>query len=49
MKVILYDNVFSSLNFGFTTQAASGKVGEESLSIFSNGSMACGHVYEVST
>ena len=39
MEVTLYDNVFSSLNFSFTTWAASGKVGEESLSIFSNRSV----------
>ena len=37
MEVTLHNDVFSSLNFGFTTWAASGKVGEESLSIFSNG------------
>ena len=49
MEVTLYDNVFLSLNFGFTTWAASGKVREESLSIFSNGGMACGHACEVST
>jgi len=43
MEVTLHDDVFSSLNFGFTTWAASGKVREESLSIFSNGGVR-GHL-----
>ena len=36
MNVTFHDDVFTSLNFGFTAWAASGEVWEESLSIFSN-------------
>jgi len=49
MEVAFHDDVFLSLNFSFTAQAADGKVGEESLSIFSNGGVACGHACEAST
>ena len=41
-----HDNVFTDLNFSFATRAASGKVGEESLSVFSNGGVAGGHAGE---
>jgi len=49
MQVAFHDNVFTGLNFSFTTWATSGEVGEESLSILSNGSMTSGHVSESST
>ena len=49
MEVILHDNMFSSLNIGFATWVASGKVGEESLSIFSNRGMVCGCTCEAGT
>jgi len=49
MPIILYDNVFSSLNFGFTTRAAGREVGEESLSVFSNGGVTSSHAGETST
>ena len=48
MQVAFHDDVFVGLNFGFTTWATSGEVGEESLSISSNGSMTGGHVSESS-
>ena len=48
MPITLHDDVFSSLNFGFATRAAGGEVGEESLSVFSNGGMASSHVGEAS-
>jgi len=46
MQVTFHDNVFMGLNFSFTTWAASWEMEEESLSIFSNGSMSGGHVSE---
>jgi len=46
IQVAFHDNVFAGLNFGFTT---CGEIREESLSIFSNGSMTSGHVSESST
>jgi len=49
MPIILHDDVFSSLNFSFATRAAGREVGEESLSVFSNGGMASGYVDEAST
>jgi len=48
MPITLHDNVFLSLDFGFATRAAGGEVGEESLSVFSNGGMASSHVGEAS-
>ena len=48
MPVVFYDNVFLGLNLGFATRAADGEVGEESLSVFSNGGMTSSHVGEVS-
>ena len=32
-----HDNMFAGLNFSIATRAAAGEVGEESLSVFSNG------------
>jgi len=49
MEVILYNDMFSSLNFGFAIWAASEKVRKESLSIFTNKDMACGHMCEANT
>jgi len=43
-----HDNVFTGLNFSFATRAAGGEVGEESLSVFTNGGMASGHASEAS-
>ena len=43
-----HDNMFTGLNFSFATRATGGEVGEESLSVFSNGGMAGGHAGEVS-
>ena len=37
MPITLPDDVFLSLDFGFAARAAGGEVGEESLSVFSNG------------
>jgi len=48
VSITFHDDVFSDLNFSFATRAASGKVGEESLSVFSNGGMASGHAGEAS-
>ena len=48
MSITFHDDVFSGLNFSFATGAAGGKVGEESLSIFSDGGVASGHVGEAS-
>jgi len=36
VHITFYDNVFSGLNCSFTIWATSKKVGEESLSVFSN-------------
>ena len=49
VSITLYDDVFLSLHFGFTTRAAGGKLGEESLSIFSNGGVTSSHTGEAST
>jgi len=43
-----HDNVFTGLNFSFATRATGGEVGEESLSVFSNGGVASGHAGEAS-
>ena len=48
MPITLHNNVFLSLDFGFATRAASGEIGEESLSVFSNRGMASSHAGEVS-
>ena len=48
MSIAFHDNVFLSLHFGFTTRAAGGELGEESLSVFSNGGMTSSHAGEVS-
>ena len=48
MSIAFHDDVFSSLHFGFTTRAAGGELGEESLSIFSNGGMTSSHVGKAS-
>ena len=48
MSIIFHDDVFSGLNYGFATRATGGEVGEESLSVFSNGGMASGHAGEAS-
>ena len=45
---IFHDNMFAGLNFGIATRAAAGEVGEESLSVFSNGGVASGHASEAS-
>jgi len=49
VQVAFHDNVFMGLNLCFATWATSGKMGEESLSVFSNGSMTSGHMSESST
>ena len=49
MSITFYDDVFLGLNFGFVTRAAGGEVGEESLSVFSNRSVASGHAGKAST
>jgi len=48
VSITFHDDVFSGLNFGFATRAADGEVGEESLSVFSNGGVAGGHAGEAS-
>ena len=48
MSITFHDDVFMGLNFSFATRAAGREVGEESLSVFSNGGMASGHVGEAS-
>jgi len=48
MSFAFHDNMFTGLDFSFATRAAGGEVGEESLSVFSNGGMAGGHAGEVS-
>ena len=48
MSIVLHDDVFSSLHFGFTTRAAGGELGEESLSVFSNGGVTSSHAGEAS-
>ena len=47
MCIALHDNVFSCLNFSFTTQAADGEVREESLFILPNRSVASSHASEM--
>jgi len=49
IQVTFHDDVFSGLNFNFTTWATGREVGEESLSVFSNGGMTSSHVSESST
>ena len=49
MEVALHDNMFLSLNFGFTAWAASREIRKEFLFIFSNRHVACGYVCEAST
>jgi len=49
MPITLHDDVFLSLNFGFATRAAGGEVGEEPLSVFSNGGVTSSHAGEVGT
>ena len=49
MYIIFHDDMFSCLNFSFTTWAADGEVRKESLSILSNRSMASSHVSETGT
>jgi len=46
MYIIFHDDVFSCLNFSFTTQAADGEVRKEPLSVLSNGSVAGSHAGE---
>ena len=46
MYITFHDNVFSCLNFGFTTWTADGEVRKEPLSVLSNGSVAGSHVGE---
>ena len=48
MSFTFHDNMFMGLNFSFATRATGGEVGEESLSVFSNGGVAGGHVGEAS-
>ena len=48
MSITLHDDVISSLDFGFATRAAGEEVGEESLSVFSNGGVASSHAGEAS-
>jgi len=48
MSITFHDDVFPGLNFSFATRATGGEVWEESLSVFSDGGMASGHVGEVS-
>ena len=48
MSITLHNDVFSGLDFSFTTRAAGGEVREESLSVFSNGGMASSHASEAS-
>jgi len=48
MSITFHDDVFLGLNFSFATRAAGGEVGEESLSVFSDGGMASGHAGEAS-
>jgi len=49
MHVTFHDNMFLGLNLSFTTWAAGGEVGEESLSVFSSGGMSSSHAGETST
>jgi len=49
MQVTFHNNMLMGLNLSFITWAASGKVEKESLSIFSNESMASGYISESST
>jgi len=46
MYIALHDDMFSCLDFSFTTRAADGEVREKSLSILPNGSVAGSHVSE---
>ena len=49
MEVVLHDDIFMCLYIHLTTQTAEGGVGEEALTILTNGGMAHGHVDEVGT
>jgi len=49
VPVAFHDNVFMSLNLSFFTWAAGGEVREESLPVFSNGSMSSSHASEAGT
>jgi len=49
MHVTFHDDVFLGLDFSFATWAAGGEVREESLSVFTDGSMSSSHTSEVST
>jgi len=44
IQITFHDDVFLSLNFGFAIWVAGREVGEESLSVFSNGGMTHSHV-----
>ena len=44
--ITFYDNMFSCLNFGFTTRTADREVRKEPLLVLSNRSMAGSHVGE---
>jgi len=46
VPVAFHDNVFMSLNLSFAAWAAGGEIREESLSVFSDGSMSSGHASE---
>jgi len=46
MSITFHDDVFSGLNFCLATRASGGEVEEESLSVFSDGGVAGGHVGE---
>ena len=48
VSVTFHDDVFLGLNFCFATRASGEEVGEESLSVFSDGGVAGGHVGEAS-
>ena len=48
MSIAFHDNVFLSLYFGFTTRVAGRELGEESLSVFSDGGMTSNHAGEAS-
>jgi len=47
MYITFYNNVFSCLNLGFITWAASREIRKESLLVFPNGSMAGSHASEM--
>ena len=49
VPVTFHDNVFMGLDLSFATWTAGGEVREESLSVFSNGSMSSSHAGEMGT